>query len=251
MSCYILQRGKPTLTRPREYLILERRKQEELREEANAMVNYNKQFDLKVCAATWIISTKSHSCHRAFLHWSICSRNHLGPHSATAIDKKFLFKWKNTVIPPFSTTRLTSCLHSILQCWLLSVLTHGNQSALQDGMGLACKTTLQHTHVSHSHARTQTKWEQSTDKKIERNTVQRRMEGLLRKQQFSLEERREKWATIGMFNLLFLCTKFWILIITNQFIAKFKNITMDQLNTSCDKREKGGIIPMAYPENSF
>ena len=43
-----MQRGKPTLTRPREYLILERRKQEELREEANAMVNYNKQFDLKV-----------------------------------------------------------------------------------------------------------------------------------------------------------------------------------------------------------
>ena len=92
MSCYVLQRAKPTLTRPREYLILERRKQEELREEANAMVNYNKQFDLKVCAPTWIISTKSHSCHRAFLHWSICSRNHLGPHSATAIDKKFLFK---------------------------------------------------------------------------------------------------------------------------------------------------------------
>ena len=49
---YVLQRAKPTLTRPREYLILERRKQEELREEANAIVNYNKQFDLKVCAAT-------------------------------------------------------------------------------------------------------------------------------------------------------------------------------------------------------
>ena len=152
---------------------------------------------------------------------------------------------------PSSTTRLTSCLHSILQCWLLSVLTHGNQSALQNGMELACKTTLQHTHASHSHAHTQTKWEQSTDKKIERNTVQRRMEGLLRKQQFSLEERREKWATIGMFNLLFLCTKYWIPIITNQFIAKFKNITMDQLNTSCDKREKEGIIPMAYPEKLF
>lgn len=123
MSCYVLQRGKPTLTRPREYLILERRKQEELREEANAMVNYNKQFDLKVCAATWIISTKSHSCHRAFLHWSICSRNHLGPHSATAIDKKFLFKWKNTVIPllqrlisqavsiPFSSADCFQCRH--------------------------------------------------------------------------------------------------------------------------------------------
>ena len=50
MYSFVLQRGKPTLTRPREYLILERRKQEELREEANAMVNYNKQFDLKVCA---------------------------------------------------------------------------------------------------------------------------------------------------------------------------------------------------------
>lgn len=56
MYFYVLQRGKPTLTRPREYLILERRKQEELREEANAMVNYNKQFDLKVCTPTWIIS---------------------------------------------------------------------------------------------------------------------------------------------------------------------------------------------------
>jgi len=40
---FVLQRAKPTLTRPREYLILERRKQEELREEANAIVNYNKQ----------------------------------------------------------------------------------------------------------------------------------------------------------------------------------------------------------------
>ena len=26
---------------------------------------------------------------------------------------------------------------------------------------------------------------------------------------------------------------------------------MDQLNTSCDKREKEGIIPMAYPEKLF
>lgn len=130
---------------------------------------------------------------------------------------------------PSSTTRLTSCLHSILQCWLLSVSTHGKQSALQNGMGLACKTTQQHTHVSHSHAHTQTKWEQSTDKKIERNTVQRRMEGLLRKQQFSLEERREKWATIGMFNLLFLCTKYWIPIITNQFIAKFNHRSTEHI----------------------
>ena len=36
------------MRRPREHLILERRKQEELREEATAIVNYNKQFDLKV-----------------------------------------------------------------------------------------------------------------------------------------------------------------------------------------------------------
>lgn len=42
------QHGKPPLRRPREHLILERRKQEELREEANAIVSYNKQFDLKV-----------------------------------------------------------------------------------------------------------------------------------------------------------------------------------------------------------
>ena len=79
-----LQRGKPTLSRPREYLILERRKQEEIREEANAMVNYNKQFDLK------------------------------------------------------------------------------------------------------------TTWERTTDKKIQRNTIQRRVESLLRQQQYSLEERRER-----------------------------------------------------------
>ena len=81
-----MKRGKPTLSRPREYLILERRKQEELREEANAMVNYNKQFDLK------------------------------------------------------------------------------------------------------------TSWERTTDKKIQRNTIQRRMEGLLRQQQYSLEERRDRYV---------------------------------------------------------
>ena len=57
--------------------------------------------------------------------------------------------------------------------------------------------TCTNTHTSHSH--TQTKWEQATDKKIERNTVQRRMEGLLRKQQYSLEERREKCVTIVTF----------------------------------------------------
>ena len=71
--------------------------------------------------------------------------------------------------------------------------------------------TLTHTntHTSHSHhTHTQTKWEQATDKKIERNTVQRRMEGLLRKQQYSLEERREKCVTIVTFLLLFLCTKY-------------------------------------------
>ena len=44
------------------------------------------------------------------------------------------------------------------------------------------------------HPHTQTTWERTTDKKIERNTVQRRMEGLLRQQQYSLEERREKWV---------------------------------------------------------
>ena len=51
-----LQRGKPTLIRPREFLILERRKQEELREEANAIVSYNKQFDLK---ASFLCATRS------------------------------------------------------------------------------------------------------------------------------------------------------------------------------------------------
>lgn len=81
-------RGKPTLRRPREHLILERRKQEELREEANSMVHYNKQFDLK------------------------------------------------------------------------------------------------------------TSWERTTDKKIQLNTVQRRMEGLLQQQQYSLEERRDKLRSL-------------------------------------------------------
>ena len=33
---------------PREQIILENRRQEELRDEATAMVEYNKQFDLKV-----------------------------------------------------------------------------------------------------------------------------------------------------------------------------------------------------------
>ena len=42
------QRGRLPPLLPKEHLILERRKQEELREEANAVVTYNKQFDLKV-----------------------------------------------------------------------------------------------------------------------------------------------------------------------------------------------------------
>jgi hypothetical protein len=46
--------GRPPQARPKEHLILERRKQEELREEANAVVSYNKQFDLKT---TWERST--------------------------------------------------------------------------------------------------------------------------------------------------------------------------------------------------
>ena len=36
------------MKKPLEYLILERRKQEELRDEANSLVHYTKQFDLKV-----------------------------------------------------------------------------------------------------------------------------------------------------------------------------------------------------------
>ena len=44
----LFQRAKPTIKKPLEHLILERRKKEELRDEANAMVQYTKQFDLKV-----------------------------------------------------------------------------------------------------------------------------------------------------------------------------------------------------------
>lgn len=47
-------RAKPTKKKPLEYLILERRKQEELRDEANALVHYTKQFDLKT---TWEMET--------------------------------------------------------------------------------------------------------------------------------------------------------------------------------------------------
>ena len=38
----------------------------------------------------------------------------------------------------------------------------------------------------------QTTWERSTDRKIERNTVQRRVEGLLQQREYSLQERRDK-----------------------------------------------------------
>ena len=34
--------------RPRDHLILERRRQDELREEVNTIIKYSKQFDLKV-----------------------------------------------------------------------------------------------------------------------------------------------------------------------------------------------------------
>ena len=37
-----------------------------------------------------------------------------------------------------------------------------------------------------------TSWERTTDKKIQRNTIQRRVESLLRQQQYSLEERRDR-----------------------------------------------------------
>lgn len=47
-------RAKPTVKKPLEYLILERRKQEELRNEANSLVHYTKQFDLKT---TWEMQT--------------------------------------------------------------------------------------------------------------------------------------------------------------------------------------------------
>ena len=42
------------MKKPKEYLILERRRQEEAREEADAMVSYNKQFDLRVRTDTYI-----------------------------------------------------------------------------------------------------------------------------------------------------------------------------------------------------
>ena len=38
----------------------------------------------------------------------------------------------------------------------------------------------------------QTTWEKETDKKIQRNTVKRRMNDLLQREQLSLEERRDK-----------------------------------------------------------
>ena len=38
----------------------------------------------------------------------------------------------------------------------------------------------------------QTTWERTTDKKIQRNMVQRRVQGLLQQREYSLEERRDK-----------------------------------------------------------
>lgn len=38
-----------------------------------------------------------------------------------------------------------------------------------------------------------TSWERTTDKKIQSNTIQRRVESLLRQQQYSLEERRDRY----------------------------------------------------------
>lgn len=37
-------------------------------------------------------------------------------------------------------------------------------------------------------------WERTTDKKIQKNTIQRRVEGLLRQHQYSLEERRDRFV---------------------------------------------------------
>jgi len=49
-----------------------------------------------------------------------------------------------------------------------------------------------------THTHTQTTWKQTTAaKKIKMNTVQRRMEGLPRQQQYSLDERRVK-VDVGM-----------------------------------------------------
>ena len=61
------QRGRPPPVRPKEHLILERRKQEELREEANAVVSYNKQFDLKVSN----IYTRTWDAAKVLMHTDI------------------------------------------------------------------------------------------------------------------------------------------------------------------------------------
>ena len=50
--------------------------------------------------------------------------------------------------PFFNDSSQKRALHSILQCWLLSVSTHRKQSALQNGMGLTWKTY--NTHMHHS-----------------------------------------------------------------------------------------------------
>ena len=86
---------------PREHIILEHRRQEELRDQATAMVEYNKQFDLKV-------------------------RGHFQQYIHT-------------------------------------------KSALQ------------------------TKWEQTTDKTIQRNAVKRQVDGLLQQKTYSLKERRDRY----------------------------------------------------------
>ena len=46
----------------------------------------------------------------------------------------------------------------------------------------------------------QTTWERETDKKIQKNTVKRRMNDLLRQEQLSLEERRDRYMC--MLNIL-------------------------------------------------
>lgn len=44
----------------------------------------------------------------------------------------------------------------------------------------------------------QTTWERETDKKIQKNTVKRRISDLLQREQLSLEERRDKLVLIPL-----------------------------------------------------
>lgn len=44
----------------------------------------------------------------------------------------------------------------------------------------------------------QTTWERETDKKIQKNTVKRRINDLLQREQLSLEERRDKLVLIPL-----------------------------------------------------